>query len=497
MKKIFFALILLVSFSAAYAQTGTGWLPQRYKANFRDSVYVYKDINMAGSVRIGGLTVTSNSAEINILDGALVNTAELNRLVGVTSPIQAQINTKAPINSPAFTGTVRLPASTSIGNVSSTEISHVDGARSNYQAQLDDTTTFAEALDDNANYIQAMIDASLASYGGGSGTSGQYAYLSGITGVTAGFPGAGDSLVIHTNFIGRYPIVFREGNFQQRHENNLSYDGYRFNTTTGTLTFRPPFAAGEQLEIWATNTILYQQLTPEGGEGAGGEPPENVLLDNLRAYWSFDEVSGTTVSDKTGTYPGVSNGSTEPYGMNGYTRSYTRSHSHYSYFGATVGDMGTDDFSISLWYYKPELIEGHLGILGNWGSVPYWYLTLDEGSNNVYFQFNPSSPVNTYANSAPAASTWIHVAVTVDRSGDVTMYINGTAQTDVDDISASSAVAMDNNATFSVGRIGNHIDGYYFHGYIDDVALFRGLVLTQEQVTYLYNSGIGKFYPFN
>jgi hypothetical protein len=159
--------------------------------------------------------------------------------------------------------------------------------------------------------------------------------------------------------------------------------------------------------------------------------------------------------------------------------------------------MGTDDFSISLWYYRPQLIEGNLGILGNWGSVPYWYLALDENSNNVYFQFNPSSPVNTYANSAPAASTWIHVVVTVDRSGDVTMYINGSAQTDVDDISASSAVAMDNNATFSVGRIGNHIDGYYFHGYIDDVALFRGLVLTQEQVTYLYNSGIGKFYPFN
>ena len=496
MKKTFFFLILLISFTA-YSQEGPGWLPQRYKANFRDSVYVYKDINLNGPIRIGGVTITPNAAEINILDGALVNTAELNRLVGVTSPIQAQINTKAPINSPTFTGTVTLPASTSIGDVSSTEISHVDGARSNFQAQLDDTITFAESLDDNANYIQAMIDASLASYGGGSGTSGQYSCLSGITGVTAGFPGAGDSLVIHTNFIGRYPIVFREGNFQQRHENNLSYDGYRFNTTTGTLTFRPPFAAGEQLEIWATNTILYQQLTPEGGEGGGGEPPENVLLDNLRAYWSFDEVSGTTVSDKTGTYPGVSNGSTEPYGINGYTRSYTRSHSHYSYFGATVGDMGTDDFSISLWYYRPELIEGYLGILGNWGSAPYWYLALDEGSNNVYFQFNPSSPVNTYANSAPAASTWIHVVVTVDRSGDMTMYINGSAQTDVDDISASSAVAMDNNATFSVGRIGNHIDGYYFHGYIDDVALFRGLVLTQEQVTYLYNSGIGKFYPFN
>lgn len=465
MKKVLLVLTLLIGYNV-YGQLSTINLGTGPNSGNGDPLRIAFGKTNSAITLLNALEIYKiNTQEINILDGALVSTAELNYLVGTNNPIQAQI----------------------------------DGARSNFQTQLNDTVTFAEALDDNANYIQAMINASLASYGGGggSGTSGQYSNLSGITGVTAGFPGAGDSLVIHTNFIGRYPIVFREGNFQQRHENNLSYDGYRFNTTTGTLTFRPPFAAGEQLEIWATNTILYQQLTPEGGEGGGGEPPENVLLDNLRAYWSFDEVSGTTVSDKTGTYPGVSNGSTEPYGINGYTRSYTRSRSDYSYFGATVGDMGTDDFSISLWYYRPQLIEGYLGILGNWGSVPYWYLALDEGSNNVYFQFNPSSPVNTYANSVPAASTWIHVVVTVDRSGDVTMYINGSAQTDVGDISASSAVAMDNNATFSVGRIGNHIDGYYFHGYIDDVALFRGLVLTQEQVTYLYNSGIGKFYPFN
>lgn len=46
------------------------------------------------------------------------------------------VDTKAPIASPTFTGTVKLPATTSIGNVSSTELEYLDGATSNIQTQL-------------------------------------------------------------------------------------------------------------------------------------------------------------------------------------------------------------------------------------------------------------------------------------------------------------------------------------------------------------------------
>ena len=45
---------------------------------------------------------------------------ELNYVDGVTSAIQTQINTKAPSAAPTFTGTVVLPGTTSIGDVSST-----------------------------------------------------------------------------------------------------------------------------------------------------------------------------------------------------------------------------------------------------------------------------------------------------------------------------------------------------------------------------------------
>jgi hypothetical protein len=68
--------------------------------------------------------------------GAVSNT-EIQYLDGVTSAIQTQLNAKAPLASPTFTGTVTLPSDTSIGDVSATEIGYVNGVSSNIQTQLD------------------------------------------------------------------------------------------------------------------------------------------------------------------------------------------------------------------------------------------------------------------------------------------------------------------------------------------------------------------------
>jgi len=54
---------------------------------------------------LGGVS----AAEFSILDGATAATAEVNYLSGVTSAIQTQINAKAPIASPTFTGTATIP----------------------------------------------------------------------------------------------------------------------------------------------------------------------------------------------------------------------------------------------------------------------------------------------------------------------------------------------------------------------------------------------------
>lgn len=85
--------------------------------------------------------VTSTTAELNILDGVLASTAEINHLQGVTGAIQTQIDAKAPTASPTFTGTVVLPATTSIGTVDSTEIGYLNGVTSAIQTQIDTINT--------------------------------------------------------------------------------------------------------------------------------------------------------------------------------------------------------------------------------------------------------------------------------------------------------------------------------------------------------------------
>jgi len=52
-----------------------------------------------------------------------------------TTPAHS-LNLKAPLASPTFTGNVVLPSTTSIGNVSATEIGYVDGVTSAIQTQI-------------------------------------------------------------------------------------------------------------------------------------------------------------------------------------------------------------------------------------------------------------------------------------------------------------------------------------------------------------------------
>jgi hypothetical protein len=56
--------------------------------------------------------ITASTAELNLLDGVTATTAELNYVDGVTSGIQAQLDDKAPLASPALSGVPTAPTAT-------------------------------------------------------------------------------------------------------------------------------------------------------------------------------------------------------------------------------------------------------------------------------------------------------------------------------------------------------------------------------------------------
>lgn len=110
--------------------------------NFGHGSVAYSDLK-AASIEVDSATIGN------------VSNTELQYLDGVTSAIQTQIDSKiasstatstfAPKASPTFTGTVVLPSTTSIGDVSAAELGYLDGVASGIQAQIDTKLSSATA----------------------------------------------------------------------------------------------------------------------------------------------------------------------------------------------------------------------------------------------------------------------------------------------------------------------------------------------------------------
>lgn len=351
--------------------------------------------------------------------------------------------------------------------------------------------TYAPIWADTTGVIATKTD--ILNIEGGSGVSGKFYYLSGnVDG--SGFPDAGDSLLTHTNFIGKHLTVIREGQIQQQHTLNTTQDGFKFDNATGTITFRPILNTGEQLEIWSTNTIQWENLVAEGG---GGEA-ESVLLDSLIAYYSLDEISGTNANEQVGNFDGTiyssTSGTAAKVGL-----------------GVTIGSTGaivvpyaaglasvSDKMSISLWV-KTSTLPSVAG-------TPYRLFTLWDATthivhsvyiytdNKIWASFMNTTADEYFVSSAGTVSngTWYHIVAVCEGTGrTLKLYVNNV-------VSTGNAFSGTLHAFNHSAVIGNEQNGYgvWLRGIIDEVGYwYQRLVPTD--VVLLYQSGSGRAYPFN
>jgi len=82
----------------------------------------------------GSVTLTdlaSGTLSVTVVDDSH------NHIISNVDGLQDALDAKAPLASPTFTGTVTLPSTTSVGTVSATEISYLDGVTSGIQSQID------------------------------------------------------------------------------------------------------------------------------------------------------------------------------------------------------------------------------------------------------------------------------------------------------------------------------------------------------------------------
>jgi hypothetical protein len=97
----------------------------------------------AGLYYSDGITWTRLGNYISIIDDGVVSTD----MVWSSNKVNTDLGTKAPIDSPTFTGTITIPTPFTLGAVSvlptGTELNYVDGVTSPIQTQIDNVTALA------------------------------------------------------------------------------------------------------------------------------------------------------------------------------------------------------------------------------------------------------------------------------------------------------------------------------------------------------------------
>jgi hypothetical protein len=211
---------------------------------------------------------------------------EANYIVGVTSPIQAQINSKGAIagqtwtGAHVFSGTATLPAATTIGAVTAAELAHLSGVTSPIQTQFAAKASLNGATYTGAHDYSGASSVTLpAATSIGSITQAELGY---VDGVTAPIQAQLDSKADITG---------------------ESYTGTH-DFTSGALR-APTLTAGTATTDVATTAFVASAALATALPGQTGNAGKFVTTDGTTATWRFPVlvdrvVSGTTVTAAAG-----------------------------------------------------------------------------------------------------------------------------------------------------------------------------------------------------
>jgi len=128
---------------------------------FTGTVTIPAGASISGFATLADPTFTGNVAGITktmVGLGSVDNTTDLGK--PISNATQTALDLKAPLANATFTGTIVLPATTSIANVTSTEIGYLDGVTSAIQTQLDNKQAIiANVSDTEIGYLDGVTSA--------------------------------------------------------------------------------------------------------------------------------------------------------------------------------------------------------------------------------------------------------------------------------------------------------------------------------------------------
>lgn len=222
--------------------------------------------------------------------------------------------------------------------------------------------------------------------------------------------------------------------------------------------------------------------------------PTPDLLTNLVAYYKFEEASGTLYDSQNNNDIETVNGPDyRQAGKKDYCLRFIRANSDVcilaQYDDLTMTDQ---DFTIACWIYQDGdaangTVEGIIGGLS--GAVGFSLVTGDGVTNYERLTCVANSGTTHTRALTNTSGQWNFVAISFDSSsstGNAHFYYNAT----------SADLSFDYN--FDVGKgiryIGSESGSNYFDGYIDELMIWKGRFLDDDEIATLYNSGKGLFF---
>lgn len=236
-------------------------------------------------------------------------------------------------------------------------------------------------------------------------------------------------------------------------------------------------------------------VAPLAGPALGGAAVtsfESVLLTGLVAYWTMDEEGGTR-EDTVGVLDLTDNNSAGyDSGISGNAAALSAASSSYLSAADSTALRCVGDHTVSVWLNPTGHGLNAQSIVSKFDetSTGYWIYYTDAGKLN--FTLNTTDGQRTHQpTDVLTDAAWNHLVFWASSSqcGSI---INGGSATFTD----LPGPAVGSTAQFMVGRLAYTGSAWPFDGLIDEVAMWN-CVLSEDEIAYLYNSGIGRFYPFS
>lgn len=231
--------------------------------------------------------------------------------------------------------------------------------------------------------------------------------------------------------------------------------------------------------------------------GTGGTAPPGITNDIIN-YWRLDEVSGTRTDVIAGR--NLTDNNTAPGVAGKITNAVECVFANTEYLDWTGGGAAPPDidgssaasFTFVFWFKLYSLGATHyIGNNFNNVSGDQWILNI-RTDDKLLFGIQSGGTYRTVTNSTTlATNVWYFGYVARNGTNDL-LYAS------INDGAVDSAT--DGNINAVVGgnfRLGNYVaaGGFQFDGQIDEFGVW-GRALATNEVTWLYNTGTGRTYPF-